>query len=463
MKHAILAILFCTLFSTNLLFGQAENSPHFIVHKITIIGNNKTKDRIIHIALDIAVGDTILRSDVDNKLQWAKNNLRNTYLFNDVDVIHHPVGTQYTELIVTLQERWYLWPLPLLENAETNFNTWWQRKDFSRLNYGIFVMQENFRGRSESFGTQIQLGYSKKFGLIYKVPYASPKGKTGVSLYAGYAQNHEVVTGTQDNLRIFHTGDDGRTREQFESRLGVTQRPNFYQTHDFTLSFRNYTIKDTVVQTNENYLGQGKSQLDYLSFSYHFRHDRRDYKPYPLKGYYLDLLFTQHGLFGKNLNLTTSYIGAKAFTQFAPRFYGGIGTLTKFTLQGEPPYLLVRGLGYRDYVRGYEYHVIDGNHFMMLKSNVKYELVPRKNHKLPFIKNPRFKNFYYALYWTIFADAGYVMNDFSMRGNDLANTWLSSFGTGIDFLTYYDTVIRVEFSMNRLKEGGFFLHFTQPI
>ena len=37
------------------------------------------------------------------------------------------------------------------------------------------------------------------------------------------------------------------------------------------------------------------------------------------------------------------------------------------------------------------------------------------------------------------------------------------YGVGLDFVTYYDKVIRVEFSTNKLNEFGFFLHFVQPI
>jgi len=37
------------------------------------------------------------------------------------------------------------------------------------------------------------------------------------------------------------------------------------------------------------------------------------------------------------------------------------------------------------------------------------------------------------------------------------------FGAGIDFVTYYDKVLRVEYSINRMGEKGLFIHFMTSI
>ncbi|MBL4704391.1 MAG: hypothetical protein JKY54_07710, partial [Flavobacteriales bacterium] len=165
----------------------------------------------------------------------------------------------------------------------------------------------------------------------------------------------------------------------------------------------------------------------------------------------------------KDIQLSTIEFAAKVFFKLKGRFYGALGGYGKATLQREIPYVLQKGLGYKNYIRGYEYYVLDGNHYGVFKSNIKYELIPKKTHVLSFIKNPRFNKFYYALYLNIFGDIGYVQNNFSAHMNSLANQWLSSIGVGLDFLTYYDTVFRFEFSLNKQSESGFFLHFTQPI
>ena len=78
------------------------------------------------------------------------------------------------------------------------------------------------------------------------------------------------------------------------------------------------------------------------------------------------------------------------------------------------------------------------------------------------MRNPGISNFHYAFYLNAFADIGYV-GDAYFNNNLLANNTMIGYGVGLDFVTYYDKVIRGEFSTNKLNEFGFFLHFVQPI
>ena len=49
------------------------------------------------------------------------------------------------------------------------------------------------------------------------------------------------------------------------------------------------------------------------------------------------------------------------------------------------------------------------------------------------------------------------------QNNYLANTVLCGSGLSLDFVSYYDLVLRMEYSINRLNEKGLFLHFIAPI
>ncbi|HTA27500.1 MAG TPA: hypothetical protein VK809_06920, partial [Bacteroidia bacterium] len=73
---------------------------------------------------------------------------------------------------------------------------------------------------------------------------------------------------------------------------------------------------------------------------------------------------------------------------------------------------------------------------------------------------PQFDKAYYAFYLTAFSDWGYVGSANPYVKNDyLANTPLNGNGIGLDFVAYYDIVLRFEYSVNKLNQGGFFLHF----
>ena len=62
----------------------------------------------------------------------------------------------------------------------------------------------------------------------------------------------------------------------------------------------------------------------------------------------------------------------------------------------------------------------------------------------------------------VFADVGYVSNDFRNPTNTMVNNWQYSAGAGIDLVTYYDQVFRVDFAINRYREYGFFFHIETP-
>jgi len=63
----------------------------------------------------------------------------------------------------------------------------------------------------------------------------------------------------------------------------------------------------------------------------------------------------------------------------------------------------------------------------------------------------------------VFADLGYVAQLSPDTSSKLQNKLLNGTGLGLDFVTYYDLVFRLEYGMNHLKETGWFIHFVAPI
>ncbi len=123
------------------------------VSKITIIGNKITNSNIILREIVLSKDSSYDASTLEQKINESKINLVNLKLFNFVDV-SHLINENQVEIIINLTERWYIWPFPIIEISERNFNTWWNEfkdsnfSDFSRLNYGAFLIWENFRGKN---------------------------------------------------------------------------------------------------------------------------------------------------------------------------------------------------------------------------------------------------------------------------------------------------------------------------
>jgi hypothetical protein len=74
----------------------------------------------------------------------------------------------------------------------------------------------------------------------------------------------------------------------------------------------------------------------------------------------------------------------------------------------------------------------------------------------------QFNKAHYSVYLGIFSDIGYVIDKQNQAINSLSNTLLWSKGIALDYVTYYDKLLRIEFSINQLGEKGVFLHFSNP-
>jgi hypothetical protein len=107
--------------------------------------------------------------------------------------------------------------------------------------------------------------------------------------------------------------------------------------------------------------------------------------------------------------------------------------------------------------------LIDGSSYGLFKSNFKYQIVKPRIQRLAFLPIEKFNTFHYAFYVNLFADAGYVFNKKVSEGNFLENKALYSSGIGIDFVSYYDLVFRIEGTWNSINQTGLFLHLVAPI
>ena len=456
-----LYFIFTCMFFQTVILAQDQDAI-FEITNIRIIGNDKTKEFVIHRELTFSIGDSLSYLAIDSELEKSLLNLKNTSLFNFVTVEHHAVDNRYTEVLIVVAERWYVWPSPILKVADPNFNTWLETNNLARINWGSMLINRNFRGRKEKLGFVFQLGYSKKMGVFYDVPYTKKHQNLGFGAYASYFQNYEVVYGTNRNKRLF-TRPTGRSKEEWYNALYLKLRNKIFVSHQLIGFFQDVMVEDSIVINNPNYFGDGERRMKSLGLKYVFKDDHRDNKSYPLRGYFLKGGIQHNGfsLFSDK-SFTKVETEVKKFDKIGNDFYWASSIKGKFTFQETQPYYFQNMLGYSDFVRGYEYYVVDGKYSLLMKSNIKYKVASSKKTILPILRNPGISNFHYAFYLNAFADIGYVGDD-DFNNNLLANNALIGYGVGLDFVTYYDKVIRVEFSTNKLNEFGFFLHFVQPI
>ena len=441
-----------------------EASDYVVVKEVKIIGNKTTKASIILREIPFSIYDTIQSERLSSELERVKNNLLNTSLFNFVTVDPVYFDDQNISIFITVEERWYWWPIPIFEIQEANFNTWWAEKDFDRANYGLYLSKQNFRGRKEILSFLLQGGYTEKLGVKYVVPYVNKRKTNGLNAMFSYSRNREVSYAVSDNVRDFYRSETEYVQKEIHSTIGYELRPKLYNKHNFNLSYSDVSISDSVLSLNDNYLLKGENKMQYFSLNYSFKWDKRDVKNYPTAGSYFDLKLFKEGLgvlSGLNSFYMTSHL--KKFWQLSDNIYFAGSVKAKFTVK-DSPYYLQSGFAFgNDLVRGYELYVVNGENYGLTKLQLRYSLLKNKVFNVSAIRFEKFNKIPLNIYLGAYFDAGYADLKSKQQNNYLSNTALYGGGLSLDFVSYYDLVLRMECSINRLNEKGLFLHFIAPI
>lgn len=469
LQVAILALVFViseTISAVN-PETEEENIPRYVISKINILGNKTTKNWIIIRELSFSEGDSLTKFELINRFETSKQNLNNTSLFNTIEFNFIQVDDLYFEVYINVSERWYFWPRPIFELAETNFNSWWENKDFSRINYGLEFIQNNFRGRNEKLKFIVQLGFTEKLMMSYSIPYINKKRSLGLSLNVGYGQNHEVNYLSGNNKRLFYKDVERVQQRNFTSGFLFRYRKKFYSSHLFGGQYNEVGVSDSVLFYNSNYLIDSENNMKFLSLSYQYILDQRDNKNYPLTGHYFSVSTVKYGLniLSPSLDLWWNQLEFKKFTKLTKRFYLAGMIQAHFYANEDQPYFFRDGLGYTDKstVRAYELYVIDAQQMGTGKLQLRYQIVAPKEYDLAMMPVNKFKKFHYSFYLGLFADVGAANDQWGYPENNLANQVQSGYGISLDLVTYYDLVFRAEYSINKFGEHGLFLHFVSPI
>ncbi|MBE0649295.1 MAG: hypothetical protein IH595_00505 [Bacteroidales bacterium] len=447
--------------------GSQAQQPgqKLVVSNIFIKGNKITKNYIILREIEVKKGDTVSEQKLIHRLKESRYNLLNRKLFNFVDLKPVVVDSNKVNIYVSVVERWYIWPIPIIKYTDLNFNVWWQKKEISRIDYGISVRVNNFRGRMENLFILLQNGYNKSLQLAWDDPYINKKETWGIGFNAGAVINHEVDYKNVNN-RLLYFGEPFKfVKKNMYLTLMATYRPGYKQLHSFYISYNYFNFSDTLFALNPSFAYK-YSVFSYLSLRYNFRLDYRDYAPYPLDGYYLEVDLNQNGLglLKSGVNYFYAYaIYDRYFTIRKPWYFA-----YNVTLSAEPnryrPYFLEKGLGYPPTtLRGYQLYVVNGQWMVLFHSNLKYELIPKKIVQVPFIHSEKFGKLFYSVYANLIFDAGYVADHISYTESPLSNKFIYGTGLGLDFVTYYDMVFGIEYTINRQNQKNFFISLVAPI
>lgn len=458
----VVVLTFCVLF-----FGGTETQAQLIVlDSVVVKGHRKTKRKVILREMDFRRGDTIDLEILTLRFETNKLYLMNTGLFSDVNfnLKDWNTDTNHAYVEVNIEETFFILPLPIFELADRNFSVWWNEMNhsLSRVNFGLRMYHINLTGRGDRIRFTGQWGYTRKFEMDYELPGLNRKKTIGVGLNILATKNKEIPYATIGNELVFENSEDVYLykRQRVEGRLFI--RPGLFSRQVVQLTYQRNRIRSVVKdELNPDFFGDDRTKLRWFAVSYEYAVDKRDIKPYPLTGSYLSgrLSKTGLGIFGERNALDFTGRAAKWFKLNDKFSVEAIVQGRYAFIRSRQPYYDMRALGYEDdYVRGYEYYVIDGTDYVYQKSTLRYELF---NNSINFGKLSPLKAFRKMptrVYFNLNNDLGWAQDNFYGAGNPLNDTLLWGRGVGLDINVYYTVVVQMEYTFNRLNEHGFFLH-----
>jgi len=456
---------------------------HVVMAECKVTGNKLTKEWLIVRELDFKIGDTLsirykgkkglsstLRfapadsSELRLRMRYSRENIINTKLFLTVNLsMEQMEGNQY-RLLIDVNERHYWWLFPVVKLNAPNLNEWLRDIDLRDVSMGLYFSHNNLFGTSQQASLVGYIGKSYAVALGYRIPWIGKGRKTGLTFGAGYQNLYTVEYGSLENKRLimYHANS-----LQSASIFGVVNiRPGLYNYGTIKFTGQWVSISDSLYSLDSNFLAKGKQENYSASIYADFAYDTRNSKSYPLIGSYLRIYANKVGLgmISKVVDYFFYGIDFHFYQRLGKRWYlAEMFKLENSSGEDHPYYYQVNMTQKKDFLRGYDLYTLKGDQMYFFRGNVKYELVkPNVKKVKEGQEKNKFKALQYAFYLNAFADAGYCVNEFT-ENNPYNNKMLLSWGLGLDFVSYYDMVLRFEYAFTSIGTNGFFIGFGMPI
>lgn len=464
MSKYLIPTVLLLLFTTS-LFSQLDNGTRAVIQNIIIEGNKKTKDRIIERELDFVVGDTISIIEFEKRMLLSKKRLYNTGLFNLIEITFKGFNASQgiLDVHILLTENLYIYPAPIFELADRNFNVWWEEMNhsFSRVNYGLRLDHLNTTGVQDRFKIKLQFGYTRKYELKYNYPYLNNQWGYAASIF--YSEQKEIGYITQNNKTQFFQAEDERILlKRFRTGVDLKYRPNLITFHTFRLEFHRNGINELVAtDLNPDYFLNGAERLRFFLLEYDFDFNKRIFNIYPEGGHRLNFNVKKEG-FGifKEYNNLSVHLDMDKHFKIKDGLFVSLRTKAKTNvIRDQVAFANNTGLGYsNNIVGGYELYVIDGTDYVLGESQLKISVFEKIFNLGRMMPINGFKKLQMQLFLRGNLDAAFVNERNYTASNEFNNQWVVGYGPAIDVLLFNNFLFKFEYSFNQLGESGLFIH-----
>lgn len=445
------------------LIGFSQDS--LVVGEYQILGNKRTQPQVILREMTLQPGRRVHLNDVQSALHESERLLWNTALFVTAQVRECDLKNDTLSICIKVREAWYLFPIPIFELADRNFNVWWKdfNRDFNRVNYGMYLNHYNLTGWGDLLKLKVQGGYSHKYELAYDLPQLPGSPRWGIGFLAFYQRFREINYAASEDRQLFFRDFDRWMLEKKTVQAHVRFRPHLRWRFAMGLNYKHVEVDPQVVnELNPDFFNQPGNEISYFSIWGQAALDRLDDRPYPFKGFAWSGEIVKEGLGileGRNRWWIESVLSAYSPTGRGHGFEWIARGRVQF-LRNNPGNYDYQALGYgQRLVRGYEHYVVDGMDFALIQASWRIRLW-EKDVPLPWptwFPMKAFSSVPIRVYAHVHTDHGVVYDPYFYVTNPLRDQWLMSAGVGLDFRFFYDDIFSFRWNVNGLGENGLFL------
>jgi outer membrane protein assembly factor BamA len=349
------AIVGLLVLTSTAIFAGVEPDTLLTVRDVAIEGNLTTKDFVILREMTLKPGEHLTAE----KIEHDQKRIYSLQLFNKVEIDVKPSGSEAT-VVVRVDERWYLFPFPVLG---------FRYRNLDNLYYGAGVVHSNFRGRNEKLFFSFALGFDRWVSLNYQ----NPRLTDGEDLFLGVQAVYSRIRSLSVKTDYYY-----QTNRKLGFSLGT--RFGLYQ---YLLGWVNYDIwQVTEPRPGRTVSSDGRDA--FLTVGGSFAYDTRDLREYATDGMYLSVFANKYGFgesdldffrYGFDLRLHSFItndlsIGGRVFTNQA----GG----------GIIPTYRNAYFGYDDRIRGYFDTVLEGENIFGSSAELRIPVLKPRYYTLPF-------------------------------------------------------------------------------
>ena len=261
-------------------FNIKKNKKIYI-RNITILGNNRTEDRVIRRELKVRSGDIFN----DTKIKRSRQRIQNLGFFESVKVRQNQVsGSNLVDITFEIAER---------STGELNFGFGYSTTD--KFLGNITVKERNLLGKGHSIALSTQRSSrSNDIDLSYTIPNF---------LDRDFSYSFSIFTINQElanNVANIKT-------QGFSNRISyeITE----YLSQSLSYSLKNDEVSD-VARTASSFLREQEGKFISSSISQSLGYDKRNNRLNPSKGYYIKLATNWTGVGGdiKFIKIEPSYV-----------------------------------------------------------------------------------------------------------------------------------------------------------